>query len=619
MTGILSWRQWTIGAVYFLWLPLCILGAAKQSFTMESQQAPSGPLRTAQSALEHGNPQEAVRILSSYLEAHPENSDARVALGQAYARAGQFDHAEVEFQTVLKAAPDNYIALTALGELYDRGGHSEKAEPLLARAVTASHDNPQIRMEWALVLARLHEYQKAQSALSGLPLPSSAGAQIQFHRLKASVALGLGNSKTAAVEMEKALALKPDDEELRLTTAATQVQCSNWKRVEELTRPIFAKAHDPSVGMMLLEAQLGANENVQPTLEALRKSASNSPDEPAIRQRLAELLVSHEKFKEAIDDFQRVVELDPNRADMLFNLALAQFSARRLDDALASAEKCKALADSADLEDLLGDIQEARGDNLSAVKSYQAAVALAPSQEKFRLSLALELLRHKSFDPAKAVLHQAEELYPNSWRVQFALGMLQYFEGKEEEATPILLRAADLSPNPSLALKYVGDIQLDRAAGPDPEVASKLCKYADLHVQDAAMQYYCGAMLFHRDHAAENKANMPEILRRLKSAANQLPHDASPHCELGKAYRWLEEWPAALHESEICARLNPDSAEAHYRLAQIYHHEGQEEPAKRERALYEAASKRVADENARRDETMKTFLFTIQKEAPVHK
>jgi hypothetical protein len=35
--------------------------------------------------------------------------------------------------------------------------------------------------------------------------------------------------------------------------------------------------------------------------------------------------------------------------------------------------------------------------------------------------------------------------------------------------------------------------------------------------------------------------------------------------------------------------------------------------------LFEAASKRLADENARRDETMKTFLYTIQNRTPDHK
>lgn len=34
--------------------------------------------------------------------------------------------------------------------------------------------------------------------------------------------------------------------------------------------------------------------------------------------------------------------------------------------------------------------------------------------------------------------------------------------------------------------------------------------------------------------------------------------------------------------------------------------------------LYAEASKRIADDNARRDETMKSFLFTIQKEEPDH-
>ena len=68
------------------------------------------------------------------------------------------------------------------------------------------------------------------------------------------------------------------------------------------------------------------------------------------------------------------------------------------------------------------------------------------------------------------------------------------------------------------------------------------------------MQYYCGALLFRRDYASEDKTNMPDILRRLNAAAARLPNDAAPHCQLGKAYRWLEQWQAALRESEVCAR-----------------------------------------------------------------
>ena len=100
-----------------------------------------------------------------------------------------------EFETILKTAPDNYVALAALGEIYDRNGQPDKAEPLLGRAVKASHGVPQIRIEWAVVLARLHEYQKAQSALKGCYRQVIARERIGFYRLKASVTLGLGNAR----------------------------------------------------------------------------------------------------------------------------------------------------------------------------------------------------------------------------------------------------------------------------------------------------------------------------------------------------------------------------------------------------------------------------------------
>ena len=76
-------------------------------------------------------------------------------------------------------------------------------------------------------------------------------------------------------------------------------------------------------------------------------------EELALRQNLAEVLISHGEFSAAIEELRRAVELDPNRGDLVYNLALAQFKAGRLDDSLASAEKCKALGDGADLEDLL--------------------------------------------------------------------------------------------------------------------------------------------------------------------------------------------------------------------------------------------------------------------------
>jgi tetratricopeptide (TPR) repeat protein len=226
----------------------------------------------------------------------------------------------------------------------------------------------------------------------------------------------------------------------------------------------------------------------------------------------------------------------------------------------------------------------------------------------------VELIRHNSFEPAKVVLKQGEELQPASWRIQLALAMVEHFAGTDEEATRYLLHAAELAPEPETALRYLGDIQINQPSAPDPAAVAKLCEYSDGQPKDGHMQFYCGAVLFRRDNLTGDKTHPDQILRRLHASAGLLPKDASPHCQLGKAYRWLGRWQEALGESEICARLDPGDADAHYRLAQLYGHQGQPEKQRKEMKLYEAASTRVADENARREATMKSFIFTMQKD-----
>ncbi|MGC2065233.1 MAG: tetratricopeptide repeat protein [Candidatus Acidiferrales bacterium] len=609
--------RFALGAEALLLFSFTLTTGAQQN--RASPQAPppqvSETLAEAQSSLEHGNADEAIRILSSYLQTQPQDSAARTLLAQAYAGIGQNERAEEELHGVLQIAPNDAIALAALGEIYEREGQPEKAEPLLAHAAKINRDDPRIRMEWAVVLVHLHKYAEAQSALAGLSPPTKRDERVTFHRLKASVALGLGNASTAASEMEKALALEPADHGLVLATATAELQSKNWQRAASLAEPLFSETHNLQAGLVSLEAELDMHSDFHQTLKMLRATQLASPQELELHQRVAELLIAHEKYSESIEELNKAANLDPGRADLEFDLALAQFRAGRLDDAASSAQKCKELGDNADLEDLIGDIQEARGDNLAAVKGYEAAVELAPNDERYRLSLAVELIRHSSFEPAKVVLKQGEELHPESWRIQLALGMVEHFGGTDEDATKYLLRAADLAPEPQVVLQYLGDIQLDRAP-PDSAAVAKLCAYSDAQPKDGHIQYYCGAVLFRRDYVAGDKTHAAEILQHLHASVALLPKDdASPHCQLGKTYRWLERWPEALRESESCSRMDPGSAEAHYRLAQIYEHEGQPEKQRKEIKLYEAASTRLADENARRQATMKTFLYTMQKEA----
>jgi tetratricopeptide (TPR) repeat protein len=580
------------------------------------QQNPTAPqpLSQAQSALAQRNPQKAIDILKAYLERNPNNISAQLLLGQAYTIAGEDELAKAEFQKVLQNSPSSLTALVALAEIYQQESRLEQAETMLGRAVKASGGDRKLRMQWGVVLARLHKFKAAEGALSGLPPPGATQERVNFYRLRASIAAGLGNSASAAAEMEKALALRPGDDSLLLATAAAQLEAANWARASKLAGPLYFRSHEPQVGVVLLEAQLEMHQDFEGVLRSVRDTHLQPTDEFTLRERLAELLISHGEFSASIEDLRRAFELDPERSDLAYNLALAQFKAGSFEDARKTAEKCRALRDSAELEDLLGDIDESRGDNLAAARAYQAAIELDPKEEKYRLSLAVEFMRHSNFDGARVVLNQAAELWPNSWRTQLALGMVEHFAGSDESAVGILLHAAKLAPEAKTALLYLGQIQMDQASTPDPQAIEQLCAYSDRHTQDGNMQYYCGALLFRRDYGSNDKKHGDEILRRLQTAARLQPTEASPYCQMGRVYRWLERWMETQEALENCVRLDPNSADGHYRLAQIYQRLGKTERSTQEMAMYQAASQRIADENARRDESMKMFILTIQKD-----
>ncbi|HEU5336163.1 MAG TPA: tetratricopeptide repeat protein [Terriglobales bacterium] len=579
------------------------------------QSAQSASPEQAQALLSRGQPDRAVAVLSPYVRTHPADIPARLLLAQALLRAGQANAAEEQYQGVLQRSPDNYIALAQLGDLYERAGRFDEAEPLLARAVKHSRGEPQLRIEWAEVLTRLHRFREASNALARVSAPPSGDSRLMFFRLKAAIAEGLGDSSTAARDMENALALHAHDPDLQLGTALAQLQARNWGRALNLAKPVFSQTRNPAAGLVVLEAQLEMHQDPDQTLAALRALSLPAGQEVQFQQHLAGALLAHNNFVEAVKEFKRAADLQPGNPDLMFNLALAQFKAGQAQDSLRTAERLKSLRDSAEVEDLLGDIQEALGDSLSAVRSYQAAVAQAPGNENYRISLALEFIRHENFEPARLTLKQAASLFPRSWRIQTALGMVEYFAGTKQLAGELLLRAADLAPRPELVLRYLGDIELDDSSPPDNAALTRICAFARAHPEAAREQYYCGALLLHRDYAARDRSNVKEIAGRLTAAAGALTGEAGPHCELGRLYAWLEQWPPAVRESEACVRLDNHSAPAHYRLAQAYRRAGQMQRSKEQLRLYQAASRRLDQQNEQRNKTRETFLYTIQPQA----
>ncbi len=538
-----------------------------------------------------GQTAEAVRSLQDFLSAHPADLEARLALADIYARNGEGDKAEQEFREALRLHPGSSSAETALAGFYIRSGSLSAAEAVLEDAVRQHPKLTEPRAQLALVLAREHKYREAEAEIRLVPAPADPNARVRYFRLVASIHSGLGDARSAAHAIEEALHVTPADPELQLIASIAEAESGEWKACIRNVAPLYKDQPSPESGLLLLRAQLATQADFKATLESLR--ALSLPDERKLdlRIRSAEILASAERHAEAVEELQQAVTMAGGQdATLIHNLAVEQYSSAQFDDAFATLAPLQAQSDSAEIENLLGDIEEQRGNTSAAVHNHQNAIAMAPGEERYRLSLGAELLQYRAYDPAVTVFQQAAELFPNSARIYVGLGMAYYFLEKYDDSVSAFLRADKLDGDSGRAISYLGATQVENAAGPAPNAVDAICDRAASHITDSTAVTWCGALLFRKAYLADNQSAAPDVIRRLRVATKLAPGDPVANCSLGHALEWTEQLAEARHWLEICVRQRPESVEDHYRLSRVYQGLGLKQAAAEQANLTVAAN-----------------------------
>jgi tetratricopeptide (TPR) repeat protein len=599
-----------------LWAAALVLLVAFANMVLPGlagQNSTASPTERANQLVRAGRTEAAIQLLQTTLAARPTDLDARLALADIYSRAGNRREAEEEFREALRGHPDSSSAELALGAFYVSSGSLPAAEQVLDEAVARHPRVTAIRMQLALALAGEHKYPDAAANLRLVPPPADPNARVRYFRVAASIQSGLGDSHAAARAIEEALRATPTDPQLQSLASVAEAQAGEWPACLRHVAPLFAKHPAPDTGLLLLRAQLATHEDFKPTLQSL--GALNLPEDQTreLRTRSAEILALAEKHEDAVAELQEALHLaGGSDATLLYNLAVEQYAAGQFDHAFSTLESLRAQNDSAEIEDLEGDVAEQRGDFSTAVHDYQNAVALAPGEERYRLSLGAELLQYRAYLPAEAVFQQAAEVFPNSARIYVGLGTADYFLEKYDDSVAAFLRADKLDGGSGRAISYLGATQVDSAAGPVPAAVDAICSRADSHATESAAVTWCGAVLFRKAFLAGDQSAAPAAIRRLRVAAKLAPEEPVANCTLGYALEWTEQMTEARHWLEICVRLRPNSAEDHYRLSRVYQSLGLKQ------AAAEQAS-RVSNSGAQPDqqqEITKKFAHEMLSQPP---
>jgi len=382
----------------------------------------------------------------------------------------------------------------------------------------------------------------------------------------------------------------------------------------------------------------------------LQKAVHLKPDSAPARTNLAANLARLGKFDLATEQFKKAVELDPRNFDTNHNLGEAYVRSGKIADAALFLEKAQQinpssydngydlslayiqigrLADArrllqdllkqkntAELHNLLGEVEEKDGKFVAAENEYETAAHMDPTESNL-FDWGSELLLHRTLGPAVEVFQQATSRYPTSQRLMIGLGMALYARGNYDDAVKSLLKAADLNPADPGCYLFLSKAY-DSSPSQADDVIQRFRRFAELQPSNAHALYYYAMSLWKGKRAQDPTLDLRQIESLLNKSLALDPQLAEAHLQLGNLYSDQNKYAQAIPQYTRALELNSDLADAYYRLGQAYVRTGEKDRAQQQFQVYQRLREQhLADLDKQRAE-IRQFVYSA-KDSPAAK
>jgi tetratricopeptide (TPR) repeat protein len=262
----------------------------------------------------------------------------------------------------------------------------------------------------------------------------------------------------------------------------------------------------------------------------------------------------------------------------------------------------------------LADADERRGDPLEAVREYQRAAELNPSESNL-FDWGAELLMHRAAEPALEVFTKGNRMFPRSVRMLTGLGAAWYARGSYEQAVQRLCEASDLNPDDPEPYLFLGKMQAVQTTQSEA-LTERLGRFARLQPENALANYYYAVSLWKRRKSPEDVADLAQVTSLLEKAVRLDPKLGPGYLQLGVLYSERKDFLNAILAYQQAIAATPRLEEAHYRLAQAYRQVGEASKAQAELQLYEQISKEKEEELEHRRHELQQFVYQLRDQTP---
>jgi tetratricopeptide (TPR) repeat protein len=523
-------------------------------------------------ASELGRDSEAQESFRNVIRLSPKSATGYNNLGVLLSKLGRYEDATVNFREAHSRDPRNFTALLGLGTSLSALHQYDEAAKYLEKAWDVHPGDFQTGYEWAHALLETRRGAAAKKVLNQVSVPPENDLAVKYYSLAGAIAESLQDGTTAEMAYRRAYAMSPGSYEIYLA----------------LAKSTFLAGSATAGTLPAPPSDLSAAQNLA----------------------LGILFLSHDSNKEAIPPLESALKQDASNETVILNLALAYKGAGQAATAIALTSRALEKTPSAALFNLLAELEEASGDYVEAVRNYQRAVELDPTNEEYYFDLGMEYLSHFTFGPALEVYRVGTEKFPDSSRQYLGLAFSHYAVREYTQAAEAFTKALEIDPESPAVLKAWNTALSSLSPADWEPILPRLDRLAAAHLQSPDLAYSYGAALFRSEFAKGPKGALQRPQAFLEKAINLRPDFSAAHLELAALFAAQKQDQKAVDEYTEAIREDPKSDIPHYRLGQLYRQMNKMDLAAKELTLYQETSKMHQEEIKRNRSAIQQFILS---------
>lgn len=481
-------------------------------------------------AFQQGRLARAQEVLTDLLESDPNHADAHMLMAMVLDMQGEVSLAGRHFERAVSLRPESATARVNLGSNLIRRGEWQKAAAQFESALEMEPENATAFFNLGVIRLHMEGPEEAlkffRAAYRHQPEVFENGYQLAYSLLL------LGEDRQA----EEVLA---------------GIRAAGESRLE------FQLLQG------LIEHSRGRQMKLDRVLEELGEASVRIPVE--VLQALVNLLIHRDLLREAAPFARRLGERMPDSQEVLARLAWIEKELGSHRQAKESVRRALALGETEELHLLAGDIQELLDEPVEAVRHYQEAVRINPSERSY-YALGHSFLLYWNWDAAVQVFETALRRYPESVPLWTGLSVAR-FGGADYEAAQSAILGALRNDGADPTLLHL----LDQTLSAQPDLEDELLiRIEALHRDGAVLPwsaYLHARALFLSGRGGEEKAVQLKALETARQVAERFPDFFEGRLLLADIHFELRQWPEAIAEFRRVISLDPRHVQAHYRLA----------------------------------------------------